>query len=121
MIVIIIVILPKTLNPRRTDKLPRREAGIWLKGHSHPNPLIMSAMPRVAFYAEGRHLKMPEGACQEIINYAKLNEVDYLIVDEEKIERLSPGFIEAVDSKNLLEVIYATSQPDNRIIVYRVR
>ena len=121
MIVTIMVILFKTLKPQRLDKLPRKEAGVWLKEHSHPHPLIMSTMPRVAFYAEGRHLKMPEGAYQEIISYAKLNAVDYLVVDEEKMERLSPGFIEAVGSKNLLELIYVTSQPDNRIIVYRVR
>lgn len=120
MVIIAIVILPKTLKPRRLNKLPRKEAGIWLKEHGNAHPLIMSTMPRAAFYARGRHLRMPEGACQEIIDYAKLNEVDYLIIDEEKIKEDSPGFIGAIDSKDL-ELIYTTNQPGDRIKVYRVK
>ena len=54
-----IILALKTLKPRRWDKLPTKEAGLWIKAQAE-DPLILAEDPRVAFYAGGRHLGIQE-------------------------------------------------------------
>ncbi|MBW2040376.1 MAG: glycosyltransferase family 39 protein, partial [Deltaproteobacteria bacterium] len=55
-IVLLLAILPLSFKPQRLDKIGRKEVGIWLREQSLSPSLILTNIPRVAYYAEGDYL-----------------------------------------------------------------
>jgi hypothetical protein len=51
LLIIAAVTVPKALKPLRADKLPRREAGEWIRSRQADHAVIVTNRPRVGFYA----------------------------------------------------------------------
>ena len=49
---VVIILALKTLQPRRWDKLPVKEAGLWIKAQRTGSARIVTSEPRIAFYAD---------------------------------------------------------------------
>lgn len=86
-LIAIIFMLPKTLEPIRNDGMKWKEAGLWIKSNSGRTVRIMSEDGRVSFYADGEDIPWDEG---------KFKEVDYVVAEEEinslkKTEYISGG------------------------------
>jgi hypothetical protein len=54
LILVLLIVLPKTLKPRRYEKLSEKWAGIWIKNQSGKGATIFTNVPRVAYYADGK-------------------------------------------------------------------
>ena len=61
----------------------------------------MSRLPQEAFYAELPWMQLPQESYEMIINTARSNGVQYLIVDED-IEKESPGFLGNMKKEDLI-------------------
>jgi hypothetical protein len=62
-----------------------KRAGYFLKEKLSPNYEslnIMSKEPYVSFYSDSRYTMMPYADVADVINFAKLYDVDYIVVDE---------------------------------------
>ncbi|MFX0197386.1 MAG: ArnT family glycosyltransferase, partial [Candidatus Hodarchaeota archaeon] len=123
LILIVFALLPKTLASQRSGKVPLKEAGIWLKEHGPSNPVIMGqgeSGRRIAFYSDGTFLEIP--FTQDLFEYAKEKRVDFLAVNEKRIEQAYPGLIGTLDPENFREeVIIGKSLGSYVIRIYSVR
>jgi hypothetical protein len=119
--VIVIALLPKTLASQRTERVPIREAGIWMKMNRPQNAVIMTQgeLRRVTFYAEGIFVEIPRGA--DLLAYAKDREVDFLAFNQMTIEETHPGLTERLDSRYFREEVVFGKAPAPYVIrIYSV-
>jgi hypothetical protein len=79
LMIVVSVLLPKTLKPLRFDKYGIKEAGQWVKEHSHkPSPVILSDSSRNAYYAGGKHVRMR--SIKNVLTSAQIKKVDYMLI-----------------------------------------
>jgi hypothetical protein len=90
---VVLALLPKTLASQRVEKIPIKEAGIWIRQNGPIGPVVMAQgqLRRITFYAEGIFIGIPQD--QDLIEYAKRHRVDFLVVNEKDIEVSHPGLI----------------------------
>jgi hypothetical protein len=126
--VLVLSFTPKYVRYAALGKvLPRAEehkrAGLWVKANMAKGLTIMSRKPYVAFYAEGRHLYIPEGDLSRIIEYASQQGVDLLVVDKEWIPSQKPQLKFLLDEREApksLVFVYKTAVKNREIILYRL-
>lgn len=112
-----IIILPKTLAPQREDKLLLKEAGLWLKENGVFEPVIVGNRPQVSYYAGGRHIKADDSPYAPLIQKARFNDADYIIM--EKTGESKP-FFEAVNPRDL-KFVRSFSQKEKRLLIYELK
>lgn len=106
----------------RDDAFEERDAGLWLKQHSNPSPLIYSPNLRPAFYAEGIHLNPKTKTFPEILQEIKDRRADYVIISERSLERhpYLVGFAETLQNSSEFELIYQTKNaPGKNVFIFR--
>lgn len=54
MIFVFVVVVAKTLKPQRYERITEKWAGIWIKNNFGDGAYILTTLPRVAYYADGR-------------------------------------------------------------------
>ena len=128
------VLTPALVAPMVKSKwedlpLEHKEAGLWLKGRSPGSPLIMAQGPWAAYYADARHIYLPNESYATVLDYARQKRVDYLIIGArclmhtECIEDTPIGCL--LDEKRVppdLQVVYVHAErPDYKILVYRLK
>lgn len=64
-----------------------RQAGAWIREHSDAAALVMATNPYAAFYAGRKPLYLPAEEYLTVIEHAKRQRVDYLVIDEGVISR----------------------------------
>jgi 4-amino-4-deoxy-L-arabinose transferase-like glycosyltransferase len=76
------------------DKVPRpvehKRAGIYLKEHvtsEYEKLNVMARKPYVNFYSDARFTMIPYANITDVINFAKLYDVDYIVVDERSLSK----------------------------------
>ena len=93
-LVIIIVFLAHGLSFERSGKVNQKEVGLWLKEKGYQGSVIMGPkqLLRLAFYADGKFLEMPE-SWEKAVEGIRKNEVRIVVVDSVTIEQDCPGFL----------------------------
>ncbi len=81
--------------------LIRKEAGLWMRDHLPKEAKVMSRLPQEAFYAELPWAQLPEWSYEEILETARSNKIQYIIIDE-SIEKESPGFWRNIKQEDLM-------------------
>ncbi len=66
-IILLVAVLPISLQPQRLDKIGRKEVGLWLRERTLAPPLILTDDPRVAYYAGGGYVLIPPKATPQKI------------------------------------------------------
>jgi 4-amino-4-deoxy-L-arabinose transferase-like glycosyltransferase len=64
-----------------------KQAGAWIREHSGAAALVMATNPYAAFYAGRKPLYLPAEEYLTVIEHAKRQKVDYLVIDEGVISR----------------------------------
>jgi len=66
-----------------------KELGKWIKEHLSlsPETVIMSPSPHVPFYADTKLKIMPWGTTDQVINYAKNHNIQYVVIDDHFLGR----------------------------------
>jgi hypothetical protein len=123
--VMILVQLPQSLKPERRHRTEQKKVGLWLKQNTPPDAIIMSNSPQETFYADREFIMLPKGSSptgepgksyDEMIRYAKSKGVRYILINKNTQER-NPGFIDAIQSKDLKEVF---RKVDQSLTIYEV-
>jgi 4-amino-4-deoxy-L-arabinose transferase-like glycosyltransferase len=117
-----IIILPMTIRPQRAAKQGRKEAGLWIRSNSASSPSVYTYMVRVNYYAGGKMVFLGEKKIRypELVEMARSKLADYLVISEERIESICPGFFELRRPEDLEEVFRTNRGGWETIIVYRV-
>lgn len=122
---IYIQVLPINIFMRSTLKesagYAEREAGLWLKSHGKPAPLVFSATMRPVFYAEGTQLPPKTQNLDEIFAEIKNKQVDYVVFTVNSLERnpYLKDLPKKLQESPEFELIYAKQQNDNKVLIYR--
>ena len=121
-VALLITSIPFSLQPQRLDKIGRKEVGLWLREQSASSPVIITNIPRVAYYAEGKYESIPPGMpTEKIVQRAKWKKADYLIIEEKGssiAKSLSP-FEQKGDLKLVYRHLYGKRA--RTIYAYRLR
>ncbi len=128
---VILTQLPQSLKPERGHRAFQKQVGLWLKQNTPSDAIIMSNSPQETFYADRQFIMLPEESSSprnsgksydEIIRYAKLKGVRYLLVNKNTYKR-NPGLMDVLQSKevsqfkNLKEVF---KRGELSLVVYEV-
>ena len=92
MIFFILIFLAQGITFKRTDKFIQREIGLWLKENGYQGSVVMGPKEflRLAFYADGRFLEMPN-SWEQAVESTRKNRVGILIIDSCTIEQDCPS------------------------------
>ncbi|MEY4374254.1 MAG: hypothetical protein RL760_420, partial [Candidatus Eisenbacteria bacterium] len=78
-----------------------RGAGAWLAANSAPDAVIMDRKSYVAFFAERRHVQLPDEPLDTLRDYARSSGADYLVVEEYVVRGLRPQLAPLLDARFL--------------------
>jgi 4-amino-4-deoxy-L-arabinose transferase-like glycosyltransferase len=132
-----VLLLGKSLGPRRTDEISFREAGAWLRERSGGRALgILATNDKPVWYGGGdplgtipetgnlgwKSLPAPEAARQTVERARRLK-ADYLVLDEEGVEAArSEDFIRtAVGEGMVLEAAFPREGRPHALLVWVLR
>ena len=74
----------------RTIPVEHIKAGYFLKNNvssEYEKINVMSRIPWVSFYSDARYTRLPYANYVDVINFAKLYSVDYIVIDERRVGR----------------------------------
>jgi 4-amino-4-deoxy-L-arabinose transferase-like glycosyltransferase len=87
LLITLLTLAPKALKSQEIEKLPLKEAALWIKENSpKPCPVIMCNEPLVAYYAGGKHLPIPGMRYKEFVQYISAKQVHYVVFEERDIK-----------------------------------
>ena len=72
-----------------------------MRDHLPKEAKVMSRLPQEAFYAELPWAQLPEWSYEKILETARSNKIQYMIIDE-SIEKESPGFWRNIKKEDLM-------------------
>lgn len=116
MILTIGILLPKTLAPHRADKMPLKEAGLWIKSQMVSSPVILSTDSRVAYYAQGQHVGLVHPG--ELVPITQDLKPDFVAVEENEMAEISPDTFLALKPMTLKEVFRTTEEGLSVVVIY---
>lgn len=67
---------------RSNQAFEHKKAALWIKAHAPSAPVIMAQGPWAAFYAEGKPVYLPTEEYAVVVEYARRNRVDFIVVDQ---------------------------------------
>jgi hypothetical protein len=126
LVLICIIILPKTLSWSGYEKVEMKKAGKYLKMHGYITGTIAveQRFNRLAFYADADFVVIPVGMThQKLHNFLRSNNVSLLVVDERTVDRTIDGFTKNVATMALerLELRELKSYKDYSIAVFKLK
>jgi len=95
-LIIILLVLSSLLYLRyssfeNTERLIENEkAGNYLNEHisaSYEELNIMGRKPYVSFYSDSKFTMLPYANSKDVVNFAKLYDVDYIVIDERSLSK----------------------------------
>jgi 4-amino-4-deoxy-L-arabinose transferase-like glycosyltransferase len=113
-------------KPNNVKNIPSEEkdAGLWIKSHSKSTSelVVMSSHATAAFYAEAKHLFVPDEEFPTVLEYARKRKANYLIFSQRRAENTLNAF--PADNQDLpedIKIVYQNNEtPDYRLIVYQI-
>jgi hypothetical protein len=105
-VLIVFILLPKAVASQRAEKIPMKEAGIWIREHGPKNPVIIGQMQliwRVAFYADGTAIEFPRD--QDLLDYARERRANFIVVNKKNDERVYPDLSRSVNPERFKEEV----------------
>ena len=93
-ILFIIIFLSQGISFKRTEKFNQKEIGLWLKEKGFEDSVIMGPknLLRLAFYADGKFLEMPD-SYEKAVDSIQRNGVKIVVIDSCTIDQDCPGFL----------------------------
>ena len=78
-----------------------RGAGAWLAAHTAPDAVIMDRKSYVAFFANRRHVQLPDEPLDALLDYARSSGATHLVVEEYVVRSLRPQLAPLLDTDAL--------------------
>ncbi len=118
-VLVLTIILPKTLKPQRYERLPEKWAGLWIKNQSGQGRPIMTTLPRVAYYADGRleYVSFGKEEPDRIEALMAKEEILYCVIRGGEVIGF-PREVETIE-KHFEKVIHFVQKGMDEVIVYK--
>jgi hypothetical protein len=104
--------------------LELKRAGQWIGGSAGISaPLVMSNDKRVAYYAGGRHVPMPNASDESLVAEAWLRKADFVVIDERTMSENDGSrslLNEELQHPGLRPIYKFDEQLGYKVVVYRV-
>jgi hypothetical protein len=102
---LILIFLSQGLGGKGKEKTTIKEAGLWLKESGYQSSVIMGPKKflRLAFYADGKFVEMPD-SWEKAIESIRKNGVRIVVVDSCTIGQDCPAFLENWSQAGLFQV-----------------
>jgi 4-amino-4-deoxy-L-arabinose transferase-like glycosyltransferase len=78
-------------------QVENREAGEWIKANDGEDLRIMNRESTSAYYAGGTPVSIPYAEYDDTLEYARYQEVDYMVISRKVIEDWRPGLASLLD------------------------
>ena len=120
---------PDGRQARTFDDGPMKQmqnAGEWLKAHGKPGARVMDRKAYVPFYAGMEHVQLPDDDYDTIVEFARREGIDYLVLEEYVVRTLRKQMAPLEDPdfrarEKRLRLVYVTgSEPDDGVAVLQV-
>ncbi len=119
-ILTISIFLPKTLSGHRVDKLPLKDAGIWIHSQKINSPSILATDSRVAYYAQGRHIQLTDPG--ELVSFILKEKPDFVVIVNDELTNIPAEALRSLQPLSLKEVYHARGDTGPSIVtVYVLR
>ena len=108
----------------QSNGFEEREAGLWLKKHGKPSPLVFSASRRPVFYAEARQLSPTQTEMPRILEEIRNSRADYVIASERTLKRnpYLKGLKKMLMKSSDFELVYQNNQYQGyEIAIFKVK
>ncbi len=103
LVIVVGALLPKTLKPQRVDKLGVKAVGQWIRENSDkPSPTILSASPRITYYAGGRHIRIRN--VRDALSIARAEKVDYILIRHKEYKTIEKKLQQSLNNKQIMLV-----------------
>lgn len=106
---------------RRSTDFGHREAGLWLKRHAPAGSVVMARDLAIALYAELDWVPSPRAEMPQFLQYARVYDVDYVVVDEREVTVIRPhmkALLHAETAPPELKLVYQFVGNKGRTLVY---
>lgn len=125
---LLLSLLPQITEPIRAEKRNQsfelKEVAEWIKDNTNSLPLVMSTSPLTAFYSGGRHIYLPDEEYPEVLEYARRKKVDYIVINERGVTKLTPPLKFLLDDQSQhpgLDLIYKyDKEPGYKVLVFKL-
>jgi hypothetical protein len=101
-----------------------RQAGEWLNANGGDGARVMSREASTAWYSGGTQVVLPYASVDEVLDYGRRNDADYLVVQRQIVDKLRPELEALMDpalcSASLTAVYRQGEGTDSEIIVYGI-
>lgn len=107
-----------------SQRLYYEEVGEWLGDVTPPGTRIMSRGAIVAIHAEREWVPFPHAEWDEVLRFARQNDVDYIVVNEHEFEVMRPhlAFLgDPAQAPPALEPVFILKDNQGRTVVYRLK
>lgn len=99
-LVLVPLLLYTALDAAREQyKTEYRVAGEWIKNNAGSDRLIMDREENAAFYAGGTVVQIPYADYGRFTRYARLQQVDYMIIGKQAIKDFRPGLTSLLEGE----------------------
>lgn len=127
-IVLIALMLPKSLSPRRYDERGFKEAGEWIREQGGSSPHILSSKEALLYYAHSKSFAPLPPKFSDLENLIKKEKVNYIVFSEKDLDKYEVGFLDRIhqssnfklegifpiDNKNIKRQVYLFSVVNKR-------
>ena len=121
LIIVVLVLTPKTLKPQGTDKLGIKKVAQWIIQNSDKqSPSIMSTSIRNAYYADGKHMQIMN--MNNALSMAREKKADYMLITQRDSEKIENRLQQSIKEKDI-ELVYKypeTSLDGSTILLYKL-
>ncbi|MFX0202023.1 MAG: glycosyltransferase family 39 protein [Candidatus Hodarchaeota archaeon] len=122
--VVLLTIVPISLRPQRLHKIGRKEVGLLLQEQCPSPPLILTNIPRVAYYARGSYIRINDKTMptKRIVQLGKDSKADYIVVEAKRGEVEVINYLASVEQEGIIALLlrYPYGKKGRVIYVYRL-
>ena len=100
-----------------------KDTGFWLKQNTLPDAQVMVRWGVIGHYADRRWSGLVDGDVQEVVDYAKKHDINYLVIDSNAVPRRRPKLAPLLDPAAVfpgLTPVYSRLEYGILVIIYRV-
>lgn len=103
-----------------------RVAGDWLASHSHADAVVMDRKSYVPFFANRRHVQLPDEPLGVLLEHARASGATHLVVEEYVVSALRPQLAPLLDAAAIraeprVRLVFATRPaPGEGVAVFEV-
>jgi 4-amino-4-deoxy-L-arabinose transferase-like glycosyltransferase len=118
----LLISLSLVANHRNELFLGYKKAAAWLKQHSPPAARVMTRETAVGLYAARVRVPFPNAAWEQVRDYARRHQADYLVATEFELTHLRPQLQRLLQPATLppeLQLLHQFSEPSGQVFIFR--